>query len=344
MILSRAKKPIAKSVAMIALLPLTMLACAKEDADDFRDGVPTREAAELKIPGASAQSSALTASGDVAAVKSALLGEQAQYYQLTKAVTDVVNGGTISILGLVKLITTFPPSQLAGNTAVWGPHTEPLSANTWRLTVTRVAPQQFQYQLDARAKTKTDADFMTILSGTHTRAVGANGLPIEHFGAGTFTLDWDKAAMLPEHDTNVGQATFTYARPNLTDTATIDVDFKGVRDDKTGEIHDAVYKYAATPGMGGDFQYRSVQDFVPAPGNTGTAKETATIHSRWQETGTGRSDWKLSGGDVGTTDVTTNECWDDNFNSTWKAISFAPLLGWGDEASCAFTPAAYATL
>ncbi|HVR60730.1 MAG TPA: hypothetical protein VMU50_02475 [Polyangia bacterium] len=325
---------------------MTMLACAKEnaDADDFRDGVPVREAAELKVPGTSAQTSALTASGDVAAVKSALLGQQAEYYQLTRAVTAAVNTGTVSILALVKLITTFPPSHLAGDTAVWGPHTEPLSPNTWRLTVTRVAPHQFQYQLDARAKTKTDADFMTILSGTHTRAVTASGLPIEHFGAGTFTLDWDKAAMLPEHDNNVGQATFTYSRPNLTDPVTIDVDFKGVRDDKTGEIHDALYKYAATPGMGGDFQYRSVQDFVPDPGNTGTAKETATIHSRWQETGAGRSDWKLSGGDVGATDVTTNECWDDNFNSTWKTISYAPLLGWGAESSCVFMMADYATL
>jgi hypothetical protein len=117
-----------------------------------------------------------------------------------------------------------------------------------------------------------------------------------------------------------------------------------VRDDKTGEIHDAVYAYAATPGMGGDFQYRSVQDFVPDPGNTGTAKETATIHSRWQETGAGRSDWKLSGGEVGATDVTTNECWDQNFNSTFKTISFAPILGWGAESSCVFPAAAYSTL
>lgn len=331
-------------LAMSILLPLTVLGgCAKEEADDFRDGVPTRDAAELKVPGGAARS-ALTAQGDTGGVKSALLGQLAESYVLTRTVTAAVNTGTVAILGLVKTITTFPPTHLSGDTAVWGPYTEPLSPNTWRLTVTRTAPHQFQYKLEARAKTGTDADFLTILAGTHTRAVDAAGVAHEGFGAGTFTLDWDKAQMLPEHDLNIGQATFTYARPSLTETVTIDVDFKGVRDDKTGEIHDAVYKYAATPGMGGDFQYKAAEDFTPDPGNTGTAKETTTIHSRWNERGAGRTDWKLVGGDLGAVEVTTNECWDTNFASVWKTNSIAPLVGWGAESSCVFATAAYSSL
>ncbi|MEA2696113.1 MAG: hypothetical protein QOI66_384 [Myxococcales bacterium] len=333
--------------AIAILTPLVLLgACAKPEADDFRDGVPTREAAELKVPGASTQASALTAEGDVdvGVVKGALLGQTAEFYFLTRTVTAVVNTGTVAILGLVKTITTFPPTSLKGDVAVWGPYTEPLSPNTWRVTVTRLEPQKFQYELVARSKLKTDADFVTILSGTHTRAVDAAGFPREGFGAGNFTLDWDAAQTLPEHDKNVGKATFTYARPGLIDKVTIDVDFKGVKDDKTGELHDAVYKYASTPGAGGDFQYSSTQDFSPDPGNTGTAKETLTIHSRWMETGAGRADVRMTGGDLAATPVTTNECWSLSFASTWKTINVAPLLGWGDESSCVFSPAEYSTL
>src|SRR5258708_1384624 len=170
-----------KTLALTSLLPLVLLgACMKEDADEFRDGVPTREAAELKVPGGGAQTGALTGvppSGDVGAVKSALLGQRAEFYTLTRAVTAVVNTGTVAILGLVRTITLFPPTHLQADTAVWGPHTEPLSPNTWRLTVTRIAPHQFEYKLDAKDKTKSDDNFLTTLSGTHTRALRPTAFP-----------------------------------------------------------------------------------------------------------------------------------------------------------------------
>ncbi|HEY2904115.1 MAG TPA: hypothetical protein VGL59_26235 [Polyangia bacterium] len=335
------------NIAIVLLAPLALLsACAKMDADDFRDGVPTRDAAELKVPGSDTTTTtgALTATGDIATTKSALLGERAEFYTFTRTVTAGVNGGTIFILGLVKTITTFPPSSLKGDVAVWGPYTDPLSPNTWRLTVTRVEMDKFQYVLEARGKTEPDSALLTILSGTHTRGVDGKGIAREGFGAGTFTLNWDNAQKLPEHDTNIGVAAFTYARPNLTDPTTIDVNFTGIKDDKTGEIHDAIYQYAATPGAGGDFQYEAMEDFTPDPGNTGTMKEKVTVHSRWKEDGAGRSDWKLAGGDLGAVEVTTNECWDSNFASVWKAVSIPLQPTWGAESSCAFSPADYSTL
>ena len=48
--------------------------------------------------------------------------------------------------------------------------------------------------------------------------------------------------------------------------------------------------------------------------------EDLVIRSRWNATGAGRADAKISGGDLsleGVTEVTTSECWDSNFGVTF---------------------------
>jgi hypothetical protein len=37
-------------------------------------------------------------------------------------------------------------------------------------------------------------------------------LPVH--GSGSFVVDWDGAQTLPEHDTNLGKATFDFGRPS----------------------------------------------------------------------------------------------------------------------------------
>lgn len=325
---------------LAALAPLVVLpGCGlKDDADGFRGGVPRHETVEVRTPGG-VQTSNLTAEG-VTGRQGALLGQRADYYAVTRTVTAMINGGTVGVLTLVRLIVNYPATSVTGDTAVWGPHTNPLESNTWRLTVTRLEANKFQYEFDARAKTADDSAFITILAGTHTR--GAT----EGFGSGTFSLDWDAARTLPDHGDEVGKATFTYARESFASSGTVDVNFTGIKEDKTGELFDAVYKYSDTPGAGGNFQYAATQDYLPEPGNTGTAKEKLTIRSRWQQTGAGRSDVRLSGGDLTATGTvgTANECWDSNFASVYMLQSWAPAAGWGAETACVFTPAEYSTL
>jgi hypothetical protein len=316
--------------------------CGIIDADEFRGGVPTREAVNLQVPGGST-SGALTAEG---VTRSALLGEKADTYTTTRAITAVVNGGTWAVLSLVRTVIDFPASSLHGDTAVWGPHTEPLSPNTWKLTVTRLEKNKFHWLFEARAKVDPDTAFMSIIEGTHTAALDGAGRPMEGFGSGDFVIDWDAAAKLPEHDDNVGRAAFTYSRLSPAAVTSVDVDFKGIQDKTTHEVFDAVYRYGATPGAGGDLRYAADQDITPGPGPTGTAKEHFTVHSRWQETGAGRCDIRATGGDLDAIPlvVTGSECWDSNFLSVYKNLSYDPNGDWGAEASCAFTPAEYAGL
>jgi hypothetical protein len=322
---------------------LALAGCAPTGADGgaFAGSTPTDETVNLAIPAA-------TAAAQQDGVRtSALLGEQADSYTLTRTVTAVVNTGTAWVLGLVKLIVSYPPTSVTGDhTAVWAPAPDPLAKKAWRLTVTRTAKHVFDWSFDAKKKTDPDSAFVTILSGTHTRAVDANDLPIENYGSGNFTLDWDAANTLPrevgETGNDVGVATFSYARLDPTSVTSINVDFNGVKDDNTGEIHNAIYRYLATPGAGGDFKYGSKQNAYPDNG-VGTMQETLTIHSRWQESGAGRSDYQVVGGDLGATVVTATECWDPSFASVFMSTSYDASKSWGAESSCAFPTAQYSS-
>ncbi|HET6150622.1 MAG TPA: hypothetical protein VFH68_23990, partial [Polyangia bacterium] len=265
-------------------------------------------------------------------------------YQTTRNVTVVINGGTLAVLTLVHTIVEFPPTSVSNDSAVWGPHSEPLSRNAWRLTVTRVAPHSFDYVLAAKPKLADDSAFIGILSGHHNTVNGPHGRAIEGLGDGTFTVDWDAAQTLPEHDKIVGKADFTYARASFTDTATIGVAFTGIKDESNAEIYNANYLYAATPGAGGDFHYAAHRDALPGPGPTGTAQELFTMHSRWLETGAGRADVQVSGGDSPVPSPIVNECWDAAFSSTFKNTSYDPAQTWGQESTCVFTSASYSSL
>jgi hypothetical protein len=315
--------------------------CRKVD-DEFQGAVPTREAVVLHLPGAPDDGGASTnASG---AVTSALLGQQADTYTVTRTATTAVNGGTWAVLTLVKTIVDYPVTKVEGDTAVWGPSTDPLSKNTWRLTVTRLEPHKFHWLFEGRAKTATDADFVGVVSGTHTASVDAQGQHLEGFGSGDFVIDWDAAATLPEHDANVGKSSFTYSRLTTDAIVTIDVDFTGIKDDK-GVPYDAEYRYTETPGAGGQLQYAEDKDNYPDPGDTGSAKEHFTIHSRWQEDGTGRCDLEDSGGDLGSVVGHASECWDSNFQSVYMSEDYDTMAGWGAPTACtAFTSAQYANL
>ena len=327
----------------VALATTTLGACGKDGGDEFRDGVPYHEDVTLAFPANDSQAGALTAGDGTPAIRSGLLGGKSDLYTLTRAITVVVNTGTAAVLTLVRTITEYPPSSVAGETAVWGPYTEPLSPNTWRLTVDRLAPGQFHYVLEAKAKAAPDSGYLTILSGHHNQAVpGARRRAhLPAYGSGDFLLDWDAAQMLPEHDTNVGKAAFVYSRVSPTSDVDIDVTFTQVRDDETGMLIDATYGYVATPGDGGSFDFKLIKDFV----TTTPALETMTVHSRWQESGAGRSDVQLQAGDLGAALATSNECWNASFASVYLTNSYGDASKmWGAETACAFPTAVYSAL
>lgn len=311
---------------MLGAVLVVMSACGTDKADAFRKGIPQAGDVALKVPGQAGQP--LTSVGTR---RDGLEGQTSDFYRLTRDVTVFVNGGTAAVLTLVEKIVQYPATTVGTDSAVWGPHTEALSPNTWKLTVTRTAPDTYSYLLEGKGKTEADSAYRVVLSGNHVN-LGAN------LGTGSFLIDWDQARQLPENHDNYGTVAVTYSRTALSATTQIDADFHQARHGTVEPLVDAQYRYWSTPNQGGSFEFQLQKDFVMGP-----ALETGKIKSRWLETGAGRSDAQVSGGDLSSV-VTVNECWDSGFLSRFLDASYAPSLNYGAAAACAFATAEYPSL
>lgn len=303
-----------------ALISTLALAACHSSVDDFRSGVPSKDQVTLNVPGA--------AHASIGRSQDALQGQTSDFYVLTRVATVIVNGGAAAWLDLLKNVVSNPPTSSSGNSMTWGPSNDPLSANVYKLVVSKTGSNQFHYQLDAKAKGADDSTFIAIITGDH--AVTGHD-----FGQGTFLVNWDAAATLPQHDQNVGQANFSYSRDVNTGVATVDTDFTNVRDPNTGNLLNAKYAYTSDPGV---FQFQEL-----APDNSGGTVRWS-IESRWTQTGAGRADARAV---QGTNTATASDCWDSNFVSRFEAVSFNtdPSDNYGNEATdCPFASAQYSTL
>ncbi|GHG82707.1 hypothetical protein [Comamonas sp. JC664] len=309
---------------------------ATHEEDAFRDGLPSKQVVEMRSPSRS-NGQALTAFyGE---------GEQAEYYRATVAAAVTFNGGTVSVLNLIEDIVRHVPTSIEGDVAVWGPHTGALDAVTWKLTVTRTGANSYTWVLEGKGKNEADSAFVAFLSGSHTASVDANGERVRGgYGAGEFLIDWDKAQTLPGVTRDdVGTAEIRYARAHASAEASVEADFRQVRDEeRPGSRVDAVYRFQQEAGAGGtlDFAIRKNIDTDPLR----SALENLSIKSRWEATGAGRSDIKVSGGDL-FGEATLSECWDSNFLSAYFTVSVNPALGYGAVSACGnFGTAVYSTL
>lgn len=320
-----------KKLLIAAVTALT--GCGLGAADEYRNAVPKSETVEMKVPGSTGQALEAESSGQ------ALLGEKAVFYQLTRGVSLFVNGAGYQVLTLVRTITDYPATRLdeEKGVAVWGPHTDALSPNTWRLTVTKNGEKDFSYALEAKNKNDGDDAFLKILVGHHVSTGKVTG-------HGTFVLDFDAAQKLPEHDADAfGKIAYRYAHDTLDATLSVDAVFTQVKDKETGRFIDAAYKYLSNEKEGGSLEFQFQGDIDEAKN---TALENMTLNSRWERTGAGRSDVKVAGGDLAAgTEATASECWDSNFASRYLNASFDPTLNYGDESACGkLSGAQYSTL
>lgn len=318
-----------KRALWAAAIAVVGTACGVDQAQAFRDGFPKADEVTMKAPGGTKGQPLAGASTR----RDGLEGDASLFHAFTRGVTVLVNGGAVLTLGLVEEITEYPPTTLTQDQAVWGPHTNALSPNTWRFTVTRTAPNEYSYALEGKPKTAADSAYRVVLSGSHVHT----GYKL---GTGAFLLDFDAAQTLPEHGPEVGRVQYEYARPAAGATIVVDANFDDVRDADTGALVDAAYRYREVPANGGALEFQLNKNVV----TSGPALEVVTVKSRWLETGAGRSDARVSGGDVPGQSATIAECWDSNFLSRYAAASFNPAAGWGTEAACAFATAEYSTL
>ena len=327
---------VAKTTCLFALSSLLVACQPKEDpGSEFATGVPRKSTVALAVPGSSAQALTVESQGY------ALQGQTAEWYTTTRSVADTVNAGALAVGTLVKLVTDYPATSVTANSATWGPWQGPLDPVEWRVTVTRVAQHQYQYQFDGRDKHVPTAAFVTILSGTHNPGLDAQGKESEGFGSGAFILNWNARATLPQPDGNVGTASYTYSHVAPEQVTNIAAQFRQVKDDKQpGKLVDVDYAFMQNPGADGsmDFLYNGPADATSAGG-------LGKVKSRWLWSGAGRSDVSATATDS-TLTYTVSECWDENYASVYKSVplSTSATDNYGSESSCAFATALYSTL
>lgn len=326
-----------------ALVAGGLAACqpaTEDDAESFRNSTPREETVAMTVPQASSGQK-LTAV-TVETHESALRGDVSGFYKLTRDVSGVVNGAGVVVLAIMKAVVLHRPTTLTADSAVWGPwNGGPLDPLTYRVTVKKAGGTSYDYLLEAHAKADANAAFVVLLTGTHTPTLGTNGRPLEGFGKGTFTLDWDARATLPAPDDNVGKVTYVYSRESAAAVLSVTAQFRHVKDDdRPGQVVDVDYVFSATPGAGGSMEFvRNVPAAMNTQGNRWAVK------SRWAESGAGRTDVAATGGALPAGGATASECWNTSFASVFLSASWAPAAGWGDEnADCAFKPAEYSKL
>jgi hypothetical protein len=306
----------------------------KDDADEFRDAVPQSEAVSLSGPDSSSGSTATASAPPPRGALSTTppTPSYAKWYGFTRDMRDGVNTVTAGILGSVWLIIQSEPSSAAQDSATWGPYTDELDPATYRFRVTRVAQDEYDYVLEGRPKTSaSDADYQAVLTGH------GYGKPHPLHGQGTFSIDLNVAKALDpyKHPDDSGSVAVVYELPHdfsddlgalpRTITATVT---------PQGEAHYSVESVANLDHTGSI----RVAAHVDIDDSKMTKLEDVTVHSRWNQSGAGRADITITGGDLPASTPVVNavECWGTDFTESYykDSVGFAPTAG--DPNACVY--------
>lgn len=319
-------------LAGLIALTSTATGCTlkNDSSDEYRDPIPQSSDVALGVPGAS-QSTSTSASAAAAGLHlagGAAGGGYATYYVFTRDISAGVDFGTGVILAGVWAIVSQPATDISGNTATWGPGSgSALDPTVWRFQVKEIGDKEYDWELDGRPKASTsEADFRAVIKGH-----GYGKSRAEH-RSGTFTIDNDAYQALEPgfgHDTGTTKVDWDLRqypatihvelRPNPSSLGQNDIDVTH-ESDGSGEVDIAGKDDIATPKDG------SLEDVV--------------IHSRWNNTGAGRGDVQMSGGEL-TQTVQASQCWSSTFSQTYYTDSVGYQPTEGDASSCAFDQAKF---
>ena len=343
--MKKLNSPLARSQKLavaLALVGLTGTAACRPQ-NPLAAVVPGRAQLRLNVPGAAHD-----------AGQALHVGDNSEFYAATVQIADAINGGVGGVFDLVETILSLPAADSDGETyAVWGPSVpRGLERNSFRFTVNKIADGEFDYVLEARPKDSTDeAAFVAVFEGTAFPSDDGD------HGHGALDLHWGALRSLNDTECMIGDAHIDYAddvEPRTLDVTFVEA-FDGCRDETPTN---ATYHYEDTADGAGALRFTRVQN-IHRPDENKPLDETFDIRSRWTATGAGRSDVRLSGGEIpadlaagipGTTAVSADivECWDASFAVV--AADMAPdeleaHLGRtqaGDVAQCAFVDSAFA--
>lgn len=325
------KKTIAATLGTIALGAMTGGCVLQQpDASDYREAIPQEGDAQIAFAGTQATGSSGTTGQALTTTKLNIQGlggggtNYASFYEFTRTVSDGVDTGTLLILAEVAVVTSFPPTSIDGSHAVWGPGGDALDPVEWKLTVTKTADHEFDYEVDGRPHGSTDdSAWQSILTG--------HGYSHEHtlYRSGSFTLNGDTLESLDPTRSNGGKISVQYDARAWPKTVSADV----ATSDGSGQWFDVTVAHESDGG--GTLAVTALADI-----DSNGSNESVDENSRWNSTGAGRADVKMSGGDLSQT-VLASQCWSSQFAQTYytDSVNYQPTSG--DPSTCAFAQAQF---
>jgi len=305
---------------IITLTALALAAGCVQRAGDhpIQEILPTADQVKIEVPEGNAASAYA-------------LGDLADYYVITRNISRDLNGGAAWVLVLVHTIVHFPPTTVDGDVYTWGPWSDALDPAEWRLVVTENLDGSYDWSFDGKSKLEADAEFITVISGNAVPGVDP------HRGTGNFFIDFDAAEQVdPIDNNNRGTVEIVYDLENRDGTpATLDMVIQTRQPDENGVDQDVSFDYSYVKNLdgSGDLQFGIHGDID----DNGSLFEDAIIRSRWLQTGSGRADVRVTGGDLGDLTVEASECWNELFRRVFYTDSMDWMPTEGNEADCAFT-------
>ncbi|HEX8952258.1 MAG TPA: hypothetical protein VF945_10465, partial [Polyangia bacterium] len=279
---------------------------------------PAAQTVALNVPAGATASTASLKDGATAET----IGQRATFYEITRGVTAVVNGGVGVTLLVLEAIVDQQPTTLTVDHATWGPYTGALDPTTWKFDVAKTGTIDYSYVLSAKPRNAADTAYVAIITGqAHviSRTVGS----------GDFKFDFSALHQLDASNKSQGEIDVHY--DNTGSPRVVQVAFKGF-DDGNGSYtpDDALYQYAENGDHSGSFAFVTKADVDHDPLRV---EETVGIKSVWLATGQGRSNVGASGGSLAA-DATLEECWSASFQRTYFTDSWNAAETEGDPASC----------
>jgi hypothetical protein len=309
---------------------------ATDDASKFREPIPQTSQVALAIAGSTVSGTATQAAPSVSLHLQDGPGagggdgtSDASYYQFTRSITDSVDTVTMEILGEVIAVTDLPPTTLDATHAVWGPgSSDALDPVSWKLTVTATGGGQYTYEVDGRPHLSTnDADWKAVLTGQGYDDTSPS------YQSGSFVVDNDALRALdPTTTTSTGTVSITYDARAYPLNAAANVNLN----DGTGQYYDVTVLHGVDGS--GIMSLTALADISTPPDGTNV---NVNENSRWDSTGAGRADVKMTGGAFGSTMVMVSQCWSDEFEQTYytDSVDYEPTSG--QPSSCAFPQASF---
>ena len=310
----------------------------QDDADEYREAVPLREAVVVAGPQTDdAGDTRTTSVGGTHPLANGPLarGPYAKWYGFTRVVRGGVNLVTAAVLGSAWVIVHTEPSSVKDGEATWGPYTDALDPVTYRFRVTRVAQAEYDYALEGRPKaSSSDDDYRAVLKGH-----GYGKRHAQH-GEGDFTVDLGAAHDLDPfaHENDSGTVHVVHHLPHdvgdgsgaLPRSITAEVK----PDPSVNRESFTVTSNANLDGTGA----LHVDANADVDDTKTTQLEDIVIDSRWRADGDGRADIAIAGGDIPADPgvVTAVECWGADFMRSYydDSIDFEPSEG--EASACVY--------